>query len=142
LGFGGWAAILFIEGKKTVLQGEVQNTNHNRMELLAVIKAIEFIDNVPLKSDIVVYTDSQYVFRIPERMEKLKKNDFITKKGNPLHNQDLLQVLIDLIETHSIEFVKVKAHQHTDNTKPGSVVNYNSEVDKLARQIVRDAVNK
>jgi ribonuclease HI len=138
---GGWAAILFLDGQKIILQGVDQNTTHNRMELLAVIKAIEFTEENYKDASLKVYTDSQYVFRIPERMEKLKRTDFITKKGKALQNQDLLEILISGIETLSIEFVKVKAHQHSDSSNFNSPENYNSEVDKLARQIVREAVN-
>ncbi|MBI5539251.1 MAG: ribonuclease HI [Bacteroidia bacterium] len=136
LNIGGWAAIIFFENKKTIIKGKEFNTTHNRMELLAVIKAIEFAETNYKNFSIKIFTDSQYVFRIPERMEKLKINKFITKKGNQLNNNDLLQILITQIENHSIEFVKVKAHQKTESENS----NYNSEVDKLAREIVRQAL--
>ncbi len=139
---GAWAAILFVDDKKIELKGVVENTTHNRMELLAVIKAIDFIDekfkNIPL----LIYTDSQYVFRIPERKEKLKNASFITKKGNELPNSDLVQILIHQIETHSIEFIKVKAHQHVEVGSFNVHETFNSEVDKLARLLVRDAVRQ
>jgi len=137
---GGWAAIIIIDGKRTVLQGEAQNTTHNRMELLAVIKAIEFLESNQANAILKIYTDSQYVFRIPERMAKLKSNKFITKKGNLLQNQDLLEILIHQIETRTIQFIKVKAHQGTDASDISSPTNFNSEVDNLSRQIVRKAV--
>ena len=73
-------------------------------------------------------------------MEKLKNNHFITKKGIPLQNNDLVQLLIQQIETHTLEFIKVKAHQHSTTGDLNTQVNYNSEVDKLARQMVREAV--
>ncbi len=133
---GAWAAILLVANDKILLKGEAQNTTHNRMELLAVIKAIEFVDANYKNASLIVYTDSQYVFRIPERMEKLKKNNFQTKKGVPLHNNDLVQILIRQIEVHTIEFIKVKAHQKTES----GIINFNSEVDKVARQAVRDVV--
>ena len=133
---GAWASILLFANKKTIFKGTVQNTTHNRMELLAVIKAIEFSNENYKHSLLKIYTDSQYVFRIPERMEKLKKNNFHTKKGIPLHNNDLVQILIRQIEENTIEFIKVKAHQKTESDN----INYNTEVDKIARQAVRDVV--
>jgi len=107
------------------------------MELEAVIKAIEFTDNKHNDTSLVVYTDSQYVHRIPERKEKLKHKNFLTNKGTPIQNVDLVKVLILLIESHSIEFIKVKAHQ-----KPDGSLNYNAEVDKIAREMVRENVKK
>jgi ribonuclease HI len=139
---GAWAAILLASSEKIILKGEAQDTTHNRMELLAVINAIEFADEKFKNASLVVYTDSQYVERIPERKEKLKKNNFLTKKGTPLQNYDLVQQLICQIESHTIEFVKVKAHQRPEAGSLNAQINYNSEVDILARQIVRDAVIK
>jgi len=140
LKIGAWASILIIGNEKIVLKDFAQDTTHNRMELLAVIKSIEFVDkqfgNVPLS----VYTDSQYVTRIQERKEKLKMNHFITKKGTTLQNSDLVQILINQIETHTIKFIKVKAHQKLKEGHSNIPEIYNSEVDKIARQMVRDIV--
>ena len=88
----------------------------------------------------MIYTDSQYVYRIPERKDKLKLNEFITKKGNQNQNSDMVKILIGLIESHSIEFVKVKAHQKKNSNSINIHENYNSEVDKIARQLVRESV--
>lgn len=110
------------------------------MELLAVIKAIGFADENYKNTSLVIYTDSQYVFLIPERKEKLKKNHFLTKKGTPIQNCDLVKMLISQIETHNVTFIKVKAHQQPAIGYLNASVNYNAEVDKLARQMVREAV--
>ncbi len=110
------------------------------MELLAAINAIEFASENNKGASLLVYTDSQYVFRIPERKEKLKNNLFVTKKGNQIQNSDLVQKLIGQIETQNVTFVKIKAHQQREAAKEDIHVHYNSEVDKLVRQIVREAV--
>jgi len=136
---GAWAAIVLVGGEKILLNGVEENTTNNRMELLAVIKSIEFIDEKYKNASLIFYTDSQYVSRIPERKEKLIINKFLTNKGTPIQNSDLVQLLISQIESHSIKFVKVKAHKNPDyNLK----INYNIEVDKIARHIVREVVNK
>jgi hypothetical protein len=75
-------------------------------------------------------------------MEKLKKYDFITKKGIPLQNQDLLQILIGQIESHTIEFVKVKAHQNFEEADFNSQIKNNSEVDKMTRLMIKEAVKR
>jgi ribonuclease HI len=139
---GAWASILLKDDEKTLISGEVDDTTNNRMELTAVIKAIEYADVHFRNSLLVVYTDSQYVQRIPERMEKLKRNNFITKKGELLPNTDLVKILIHLIENHLIEFRKIKAHQKEEINNPDSNINHNIEVDILARHIVREAVDR
>ena len=131
---GTWAAILLIQEKKTIIKGEQTQTNHNRMELTAAIKAIEHVvlNKIPF-SELSIFSDSQYVIGIPERKTKLKANNFFTKKGNKINNADLIEQLILLIEKYVINFIKVKAHQ-----KKGADINYNSEVDKLVRKNLRN----
>jgi len=109
------------------------------MELLAVIYSIDFVNENHPGASMVIYTDSQYVVRIPQRKERLKKNHFHTKKGASVQNPDLLQNLILQIETHDIEFVKVEAHQRPaamQNNQENPVL-YNIEADKLARELLR-----
>lgn len=137
---GAWAAVILAGDKKSLIKGGAQNTTHNRMELLAVIKAVGFAVENHKDASLIVYTDSQYVFRIPERKEKLKRNHFLTKKGTPIQNADLVQELISQIESYTIQFIKIKAHQKLITAEPDIHATYNSEVDKLVRQMVRDAV--
>lgn len=131
---GGWAAIIFLEEEIVELKGVKEDTTHNAMEILAVLKALEFLDkkqNKPI-SKIEVVSDSQYVVRILDRKEKLKANNFLTKKGNPIRNIELVKKLIVRIETLPLIFTKIKAHQ-----KATDKINYNRVVDKLAREQVR-----
>lgn len=133
---GGWASIILVDDKEILLKDFELNTTHNRMELLSVIKAFEFIESEDLEfNEIILKSDSQYVVGIQERKEKLQKNKFITKKGNEIQNKDLILRLIHYIEKLPIKFIKVKAHQ-----KKTSERNINREVDKISRKIVRDYV--
>ena len=135
---GAWASIILVNHKEITLSGFELNTTHNRMELLSVIKAFEFIETEKFQySKIILKSDSQYVIGIQDRKEKLQKANFITKKGNEIQNKDLVLQLINFIEKLNIEFIKVKAHQ-----KKTSERNINREVDKLSRKIVRDSVKK
>jgi ribonuclease HI len=134
---GAWASILFLSGEKIVLKGEEKDTTHNRMELLAVINAIAFIDDKQIDSPLVIYTDSQYVALIRERKDKLKNKNFLTNKGTPIQNADLVQTLIQQIESHTIRFVKVKAHQKIND----DLTKYNGEVDRMARELVRKRID-
>jgi ribonuclease HI len=139
---GAWAAIIFVNSDKTIIDGIARHTTHNRMELLAVIEAINFTNKNYPNASIVIYTDSQYVSNIPDRKDKLKKNLFLTKKGIPLQNTDLVKTLIQQIESRQIKFIKVIAHQQLQKDGSNYSINYNSEVDKLVRKMVRDEVKR
>ena len=133
---GGWVALLFIGKDKIVLSGKELNTTHNRMEITAVIKAIEYVREMNLApSGIKIYSDSQYVIGLTARKEKLSALNFETKKGNEIRNADLVKELLKLGECMCLQFVKVKAHQ-----KKTDMPNYNNEADKFSRKIVREAV--
>ena len=133
---GAWAAMLFIGDSTITLNGIEHQSTHNAMELLAILKGIEYIIARGLSTDeITVVTDSQYAVNLPERKEKLAANNFLTKKGNELRNAALVRRLLDYTAILNIHFVKVKAHQPKTNEP-----NYNREVDKLVRKILRAAV--
>lgn len=134
---GGWAAVIFIDDKKTLIKGKEINTTHNRMEIIAVLKAIDFVKTNNPGAAMIIYSDSQYVCGIRDRKEKLKNKNFLTNKGKLIQNLDLVKDLIYEIENYDISFVKVKAHQ-----KSGDTVNCNREVDKISRKIVRDNVRE
>jgi ribonuclease HI len=103
------------------------------MELIAVINAIKYVMNEFTNPfSVIVYTDSQYVAEIPRRTDKLVSKKFTTNSGKPIQNNDLVKKLIQFTEKLNIEFIKVRAHQKTTE-----LINYNREVDKLSRKIVR-----
>ncbi len=131
---GAWVAIVFIDGLKYIISGAENNTTHNRMELLAVIKALEFIlDKHGDATLIEVISDSQYVVGLLGRKHKFEALDYNTKKGNPIRNVDLVQQLLSLVTKLNVSFTKIKAHQQkTLETQ------YNIEADLLCRKLVRD----
>lgn len=132
---GAWAAIL-LDGEKTILTGIELNTTHNRMEIQAVLRALKYVSKNPSNYDSVkVFSDSQYVVDIQMRKDKLIDNQFLTKKGLPIQNADLVKALIEYMEELPMEIIKVKAHQKESSNK-----NYNREVDKLVRKLLRDEV--
>lgn len=133
---GAWAALVFVNGEKTILKGTEKETTHNRMELLAVINAIKHVEaNVNIQETLHIYSDSQYVVNLNSRRAKLESKNFITNKGTPIQNLDLVQALLKLSDDNTIEFVKVKAHQKPDGTE-----NFNREVDIIVRKLVRENV--
>ncbi len=133
---GGWAAILLFDDEEILLEGKELDTTHNRMELLSVIRALEHIEDQNLTNyKIIIYSDSQYVVKLIERKEKLTASNFSTNKGNPVRNKELVEKILYFIDSLNPDFQKVKAHQ-----KKSSLRNYNRDVDKISRRIVREHV--
>jgi ribonuclease HI len=131
---GAWVAILLLGTEKIVLSDTVNDTTHNRMELTAVIAAIEhLLQHYPQVTHVQVFSDSQYVINLPAREPQLVTKQFITKKGNELQNSALVKTFLQLLTLIPVELVKIKAHQQKTDT-----VNYNIEADKLSRKLVRE----
>jgi len=131
-------AIIILGEDKKILSGLEVSTTHNRMELTAVIKALEFLkDFYKDISSIKIYSDSQYVTDLESRKERLKALGFISKKRKELPNADLVKTLLRLYELYTVETIKIKAHQ-----KKHGINDLNVEADILSRQMVREAVKK
>jgi ribonuclease HI len=131
---GAWASIILIRDKKIILEGIATNTTHQRMELMAVIKALLYLkDNNLTNEKIIVCTDSQYVADLLKRKERFVRMDYSTKNSNPIQNVDLVKELIALMEPLFIHFTKVKAHQKSLTADS----RYNREVDLLVRKKMR-----
>lgn len=137
LKIGAWAAVILIANDKKTLTGTANNTTHQRMELMAAIEALSYVQHhFPMVININLITDSQYVIGLPARMQKLQAANFITKQGKPIQNADLVQQLYKLSESFNIDFIKIQAH-----LKKKSEADYNIEVDRLSRQMVRELIN-
>lgn len=135
---GAWASVILIDAQKIILSGKEENTTHNRMEILAVINSINYVlQHFPTIRELKIVSDSQYVIGLVSRQSKFLTSDYTTKAGNDIRNIDLVKELLLLLSTIKVEFVKIKAHQ-----KATAVINYNIEVDKLSRQLVREAVKQ
>jgi ribonuclease HI len=107
-GVGGWGAWLrFGAHEKELFGGEAHTTN-NRMELLAVIRALESVKRaVPL----IIHTDSQYVQKgISEWVTGWKRRGWRTADKKPVKNVDLWQRLDELAAQHQIEWRWVRGH--------------------------------
>ena len=134
---GAWASVILIEGKQINLSGKQDETTHNRMEILAVIKSLRYIlENYQTVKELKIISDSQYVIGLVNRQSKFTKSNYKTRAGNDIRNLDLVKELLHLLSFIKVQFEKIKAHQKTTG-----IVNYNSVVDKHCRQIVRDEVN-
>ncbi len=107
-GPGGWAALLSIGAHEKAISGAENPTTNNRMELQAVIGALQ-----ALKRPVVVriFTDSQYVRRgILEWLPQWKARGWKTAERKPVKNQDLWQVLEREAARHRVEWHWVPGH--------------------------------
>ena len=107
-GPGGWGAWLQWDGhEKELCGGEFQTTN-NRMELTAVIRALESLKR---GCQVRVHTDSQYVQKgISEWITGWKVRGWRTSDKKPVKNADLWQQLDALAQNHKIEWLWVRGH--------------------------------
>ena len=108
---GGWAFVVVQDNK--IIHKDYEglfNTTNNRMEIMGMLKALEWIKQNSVPLPIKIYTDSMYVIGTLTLNWKMKKNI------------DLWEILIPLVNK-DIEYLHVKGH---DGNK------FNEECDKWA----------
>ncbi|WWO97675.1 MAG: ribonuclease HI [Candidatus Dasytiphilus stammeri] len=115
-GPGGYAAILRYKNYEKSLTAGFHCTTNNRMELMAVIIALEALTQ---PSHVYLSTDSQYVrLGIQCWIHNWKKNSWNTRKKNPVKNLELWQRLIQTSNDHIIQWNWVKSHSgHLENER-------------------------
>jgi ribonuclease HI len=121
-GAGGWGALLVTGGHRKEICGGEANTTNNRMEMTAVIRALESLKR---PSTVEVHTDSQYVQKgISEWMAGWKRRNWRTADGKPVKNQDLWLQLDALSQLHTIEWKWVRGHNgHPENERADALAN-------------------
>ena len=129
-GPGGWAALLRSGEHEREISGAELLTTNNRMELTAVIRALEALKR-PVEAR--VYTDSEYVRRgMTDWLAGWKARGWRTADRKAVKNQDLWHRLDELQARHHIEWHWVPAHAGV----PG-----NERVDRLANLAI-DALSQ
>ena len=126
-GRGGWGVYIEKGIEKIELNGSDEDTTNNRMELLAVIKALEKLKKI--NQEVVVFSDSKYVIDAVEKkwVFKWRKDKFKGKK-----NSDLWKKFLKLFEIHNIKFKWVKAHNnHPQNERCDFLANNAAKGDNL-----------
>jgi ribonuclease HI len=109
-GPGGWGALLISGGTEKELFGGEANTTNNRMEMMAVIQALEALKR-PCKVNL--YLDSKYVLQgITEWIHGWKARGWRTASKEPVKNVELWQRLDAIVSTggHEIDWRWVKGH--------------------------------
>ncbi len=121
-GPGGWAFIA-TNGTETVERsGGEKDTTNNRMELTAVIRALNAAKN---HDELELHTDSQYVKNGTQIwLSQWKNNNWKTAAKKPVKNKELWQQLDNIAQTKKIHWIWVKGHAGNE---------MNERCDELAR---------
>ena len=130
-GPGGWGAVLRYGDTDKELHGGEAMTTNNRMELTAVIKALEALKR---ECEVRVVTDSQYVKNgITQWIAGWKRNGWRTANRKPVKNVDLWQRLDAAVADHRVEWAWVKGHSgHRENERADQLANRG--IDELPDQ--------
>jgi ribonuclease HI len=130
-GVGGWGVLLrYGRTTRELFGGEARTTN-NRMELTAVIRALEALKR---RCSVRLHTDSQYVQQgITTWIHDWKKRGWRTADKKPVKNEDLWRRLDELAAGHDVEWIWVEGHEGD----PG-----NERADELANLGVASIVEK
>ena len=131
-GLGGWACVLLCENQTKENSGFEPDTTNNRMELTAVIKALEMVEE---PSNIEIYSDSAYVVNafLEHWIENWQRLGWRNSQKERVKNPELWQRLLDLTQGHSITWNKVKGHSDDE---------LNNRCDFLATQQVSEHAPK
>ncbi|MBC7162776.1 MAG: ribonuclease HI [Immundisolibacter sp.] len=121
-GPGGWGALLRYGEQERELWGGEAHTTNNRMELTAVIRALEVLQR---PSRLHIVTDSQYVLHgITQWLAGWKRRGWRTADGKPVKNQELWQRLDELLVPHQAEWTWVRGHTgHPENERADALAN-------------------
>lgn len=122
-GPGGWGAILVYKGVEKELSGGEKETTNNRMELTAVIKALQALKE---SCEITLTSDSKYVIDaiVNGWAQGWRNNNWRKADRSQALNPDLWEILLDEIQKHEIAYVWVKGHAGHP---------YNERCDKMAQ---------
>jgi len=126
-GKGGWGAILLYNGNKKELSGAEPMTTNNRMEMTAIIEGLRQLKR-PCR--VRVCSDSAYVVNCFRQnwIGYWRRNGWKNSRNKPVENRDLWEKLLELMDIHQVEFVKVKGHADDP---------WNNRCDELAREAIR-----
>ena len=127
-GPGGYGAVLLSGKHRKEMSGGFRMTTNNRMELLAVIIALE---ELKFKgTDVTIYSDSKYVV---DAVSKGWVFNWVKKNFKDKKNPDLWKRFLKIYSEHKVKFVWVKGH-------PGNELN--EVADRLAVAAYQDGVLK
>lgn len=136
-GPGGWGAVFYKDTKQEIISGHEVETTNNRMELMAIVKALEKIKKEEhlYHKEFEIYSDSAYVVNAINYgwLSKWSLNNWVTTKGEEIKNQDLWKRYLKLNgylihKGISVRLIKIKGHNNNA---------FNDHVDEIAKAEVK-----
>lgn len=125
-GPGGWSVIL-TNGTDVIkeLSGGFRNTTNNRMELLALVKCLEYIIKEYASSEIKIFSDSSYVVNSINKkwLKKWSMNGWKTSNKSDVQNADLWKDALACLKMLNVQIIHIKGH---------SGITFNERADELA----------
>ena len=127
-GVGGYGAVLIYNNKRKEISGAEEQTTNNKMEIMAVLKAISLVKE---PCEITIYSDSAYVVNafLNGWIDNWQKNGWRNSGKEEVKNKELWQQLLEKLEPHKVSWVKVKGH--ADNE-------LNNRCDELATTAIKE----
>jgi len=121
-GPGGWAALLQWNQQEKELTGGAPDTTNNRMEMRAVIEALKALKR---PCHVKIHSDSALIINAFKQgwIDTWLKRNWKKANKKPVENRDLWEEMLAAMQTHKVEWIKVKGH--SDNER-------NNRVDRLA----------
>lgn len=116
-GNGGYGTIIVNGTQRQELSGGFQNTTNNRMEMYAVIKGLEALQE---PCEATVYSDSKYLVDSISKgwVYRWQTNNWMRNKKDPALNVDLWQRILDLCQKHKVTLQWVRGHAgHPENER-------------------------
>ena len=108
-GPGGWGAVLMFNEFRKELSGFEPETTNNRMELTAAIVALNALKE---PCEVKLYSDSAYLVNAFQQkwLDNWQKRNWIKSDKKPVENRDLWENLLCVMQSHEVEWIKVKGH--------------------------------
>jgi len=133
---GGYGIVILYDDQHIELSRGFLNTTSNRMELMAVIVALERIEEFINGYEITIYSDSKYVVNAVEKgwLESWAHADWKRTTGRELKNADLWKRFYPLMMMHKFNFEWIRAHNGHRFHDRADKLAYNSANGKRFRK--------
>lgn len=128
-----------------LIEDKLIKITNQTMELLACIETFNYLKNLTIDINFIyIYTDSSYVINCMTKWyKKWNDNNWLTVKGKPVLNKELIQLLYSLKQKYFVIFKHIKSHQE-EPEKNNPIYEYwygNFIADKLARDACKININ-
>lgn len=111
---GGWGVVILgLKSEPIQISGGAKGTTNNRMELIALLTAVNYLLDLHMENEpIRITSDSQYVMNIVTTwMYSWAKKGWVNSSHEPVQNQDIIKVLLDLYpRLKHVDYKWVKGH--------------------------------